>query len=164
MNTVFFYQCCLAFLCARVIFCDFKHRKIPNSLLILFFLLFAGLRFVLGLQHDLPLGVVSDWPQAGLGFVGGFIIFFPVWLGRQMGAADVKLIAVLGFALGWQAGLVVVLLGTALAGVHALVLVLLPSLEQKYGFALPGSRVKARSIPLGAWLAVALLGWLWMQF
>lgn len=81
-----------------------------------------------------------------------------------MGAADVKLIAVLGFALGWQAGLVVVLLGTALAGVHALVLVLLPSLEQKYGFALPGSRVKARSIPLGAWLAVALLGWLWMQF
>ena len=122
-----------------------------------------GIRLVLGFQAELPLGVVSNWAQAGLGFMAGLLLFFPLWIMRQMGAADVKLIAVLGLAVGWQAGVLIVLGGSLLAGVHALVLVLLPNVEKKYGFSLPGLRVKARSIPLGAWLAVALLGWLWMQ-
>lgn len=146
-----------------VVINDFKYRKIPNSFLIFFLLLFVALRLALDQQLGLPFGVVPSWSQAGLGFIGGLCVFFPFWLIRQMGAADVKLIAVLGFVLGWQAGISVVLGGSILAAGHALALVLIPNLEKKYGFSLPGSRVKARSIPLGAWLAVALLGWLWIQ-
>ncbi|MCX5592045.1 A24 family peptidase [Alcaligenes endophyticus] len=159
----FFYIYSLLFFSISIAYSDFKYRKIPNSLLILFLLLFLGIRLVLGFQAELPLGVVSNWAQAGLGFMAGLLLFFPLWIMRQMGAADVKLIAVLGLAVGWQAGVLIVLGGSLLAGVHALVLVLLPNVEKKYGFSLPGLRVKARSIPLGAWLAVALLGWLWMQ-
>lgn len=151
------------FLAIRVGYSDFRYRKISNTFLLFFFLLFLTLRLALDQQLGLPFGVVPSWSQAGLGFIGGLCVFFPFWLIRQMGAADVKLIAVLGFVLGWQAGISVVLGGSILAAGHALALVLIPNLEKKYGFSLPGSRVKARSIPLGAWLAIALLGWLWIQ-
>ena len=100
---------------------------------------------------------------AVVGFAAALIVFYPVWLLRLMGAADVKLMAVLGLALGWKEAGMVVLFGTVLAGLHALVLVLIPSLERKYGFALPGTRVKARSVPLGAWLSLATMGWVWIQ-
>ncbi|MGE8547536.1 MAG: A24 family peptidase [Alcaligenes sp.] len=153
----------LVFFSIQIIYRDLRFRKIHNSVLVLYFLSILLHKLAANQWVGLPSGIVPGWGASLIGFLGALALFFPVWQWRLMGAADVKLMAVLGFALGWRSGGEVVLIGTALAGMHALLLVMAPSLEQKYGFSLPGTRVKARSVPLGAWLSVATVGWIWMQ-
>lgn len=153
----------LFFFSAQIIYGDLKLRKIPNSLLVFYGVTVLLHKVLVSVSYGLPWGWVAGWGDSLIGFTAALIVFYPVWLLRLMGAADVKLMAVLGLALGWKEAGMVVLFGTVLAGLHALVLVLIPSLERKYGFALPGTRVKARSVPLGAWLSLATMGWVWMQ-
>ena len=153
----------LVFFSIQIIYRDLRFRKIHNVVLVLYFFSILVHKLVASLTAGVPAGLVPGWGASVIGFVGALALFFPVWHWRYMGAADVKLMAVLGFALGWRAGGEVVLLGTVLAGLHALLLVMVPSLEKKYGFSLPGIRVKARSVPLGAWLSLATVGWVWMQ-
>lgn len=153
----------LFFFSVQIIYNDLRLRKIPNSLLVFYGLAVLLHKLVVSLSYGLPLGWVAGWGDSLIGFSAALILFYPVWILRLMGAADVKLMAVLGLALGWKEAGMVVLFGTVLAGLHALVLVLIPSLERKYGFALPGTRVKARSVPLGAWLSLATMGWVWIQ-
>ncbi|WP_343212370.1 A24 family peptidase [Alcaligenes faecalis] len=153
----------LLFFSAQIIYSDLKLRKIPNALLVFYGLAVLLHKVFVSVSYGLPWGWVAGWGDSLIGFAAALIVFYPIWLLRLMGAADVKLMAVLGLALGWKEAGMVVLFGTVLAGLHALVLVLIPSLERKYGFALPGTRVKARSVPLGAWLSLATMGWVWMQ-
>ncbi|WP_368929395.1 prepilin peptidase [Alcaligenes faecalis] len=153
----------LLFFSAQIIYSDLKLRKIPNSLLVFYGVTVLLHKVLVSVSYGLPWGWVAGWGDSLIGFAAALIVFYPVWLLRLMGAADVKLMAVLGLALGWKEAGMVVLFGTVLAGLHALVLVLIPSLERKYGFALPGTRVKARSVPLGAWLSLATMGWVWIQ-
>lgn len=153
----------LFFFSVQIIYNDLRLRKIPNALLVFYGLAVLLHKLVVSLSYGLPLGWVAGWGDSLIGFAAALILFYPVWILRLMGAADVKLMAVLGLALGWKEAGMVVLFGTVLAGLHALVLVLIPSLERKYGFALPGTRVKARSVPLGAWLSLATMGWVWIQ-
>ena len=153
----------LLFFSAQIIYSDLKLRKIPNALLVFYGLAVLLHKVFVSVSYGLPWGWVAGWGDSLIGFAAVLIVFYPVWLLRLMGAADVKLMAVLGLALGWKEAGMVVLFGTVLAGLHALVLVLIPSLERKYGFALPGTRVKARSVPLGAWLSLATMGWVWIQ-
>ncbi|XJC78781.1 prepilin peptidase (plasmid) [Delftia tsuruhatensis] len=153
----------LLFFSAQIIYSDLKLRKIPNALLVFYGLAVLLHKVLVSVSYGLPWGWVAGWGDSLIGFAVALIVFYPIWLLRLMGAADVKLMAVLGLALGWKEAGMVVLFGTVLAGLHALVLVLIPSLERKYGFALPGTRVKARSVPLGAWLSLATMGWVWMQ-
>lgn len=153
----------LLFFSAQIIYNDLKLRKIPNALLVFYGLTVLLHKVLVSVSYGLPWGWVAGWEDSLIGFAAALIVFYPVWLLRLMGAADVKLMAVLGLALGWKEAGMVVLFGTVLAGLHALVLVLIPSLERKYGFALPGTRVKARSVPLGAWLSLATMGWVWIQ-
>ncbi|MCX5465842.1 A24 family peptidase [Alcaligenes parafaecalis] len=153
----------LFFFSIQIVYRDLRFRKIPNSLLVFYCLTVLLHKIAVSVFYGLPLGWVAAWWDSLIGFAVALIVFYPIWLLRLMGAADVKLMAVLGLALGWKEAGMVVLFATVLAGLHALVLVLLPSLERKYGFALPGTRVKARSVPLGAWLALATMGWVWMQ-
>ena len=153
----------LIFFSAQIIYSDLKLRKIPNSLLVFYGVTVLLHKVLVSVSYGLPWGWVAGWMDSLIGFAAALIVFYPIWLLRLMGAADVKLMAVLGLALGWKEAGMVVLFGTVLAGLHALVLVLIPSLERKYGFALPGTRVKARSVPLGAWLSLAIMGWVWIQ-
>lgn len=153
----------LLFFSIRIIYCDLKFRKIPNTLLVFYGLALLLHKILVSVFYGLPWGSVVGWGDSLIGFAAALLVFYPIWLARLMGAADVKLMAVLGLALGWKEAGMVVLFGTVLAGLHALALVLIPSLERKYGFALPGTRVKARSVPLGAWLSLATMGWVWMQ-
>ncbi|MGE8517708.1 MAG: A24 family peptidase [Alcaligenes nematophilus] len=153
----------LLFFSVRIIYSDLKLRKIPNALLVFYGLAVLLHKVLVSVSYGLPWGWVAGWMDSLIGFAAALIVFYPIWLLRLMGAADVKLMAVLGLALGWKEAGMVVLFGTVLAGLHALVLVLIPSLERKYGFALPGTRVKARSVPLGAWLSLATMGWVWIQ-
>lgn len=153
----------LIFFSVQILYRDLKLRKIPNSLLVFYGVTVLLHKVLVSVSYGLPWGWVAGWGDSLIGFAAALIVFYPVWLLRLMGAADVKLMAVLGLALGWKEAGMVVLFGTVLAGLHALVLVLIPSLERKYGFALPGTRVKARSVPLGAWLSLATMGWVWIQ-
>lgn len=153
----------LLFFSVQIIYNDLKLRKIPNALLFFYGLAVLLHKVLVSVSYGLPWGWVAGWMDSLIGFAAALIVFYPIWLLRLMGAADVKLMAVLGLALGWKEAGMVVLFGTVLAGLHALVLVLIPSLERKYGFALPGTRVKARSVPLGAWLSLATMGWVWIQ-
>ncbi len=153
----------LIFFSLQIIYHDLRFRKISNSLLVFYCLAVLLHKVTVSVLYGLPWGWIAGWADSLIGFAGALLIFYPVWLVRLMGAADVKLMAILGLALGWKEAGMVVLFATVLAGLHALVLVLIPSLEQKYGFALPGTRVKARSVPLGAWLSLATVGWVWMQ-
>lgn len=153
----------LIFFSVQILYRDLKLRKIPNSLLVFYGVTVVLHKVLVSVSYGLPWGWVAGWGDSLIGFAAALIVFYPVWLLRLMGAADVKLMAVLGLALGWKEAGMVVLFGTVLAGLHALVLVLIPSLERKYGFALPGTRVKARSVPLGAWLSLATMGWVWIQ-
>ncbi|MGG5144672.1 MULTISPECIES: A24 family peptidase [Alcaligenes] len=153
----------LLFFSIQIIYCDLKFRKIPNTVLVFYGLALLLHKILVSVFYGLPWGSVVGWGDSLIGFAAALLVFYPIWLARLMGAADVKLMAVLGLALGWKEAGMVVLFGTVLAGLHALALVLIPSLERKYGFALPGTRVKARSVPLGAWLSLATMGWVWMQ-
>lgn len=153
----------LIFFSVQILYRDLKLRKIPNSLLVFYGVTVLLHKVLVSVSYGLPWGWVAGWGDSLIGFAAALIVFYPVWLLRLMGAADVKLMAALGLALGWKEAGMVVLFGTVLAGLHALILVLIPSLERKYGFALPGTRVKARSVPLGAWLSLATMGWVWIQ-
>ena len=77
------------------------------------------------MAYGLPWGWVAGWGDSLIGFAAALLVFYPIWLLRLMGAADVKLMAVLGLALGWkEQGWW--LFAMVLAGLHALVLVLIP--------------------------------------
>jgi len=71
---------------------DLKDNKIPNKLVVfLFFSLFFN-RLIIG---------IDDWYSA---FFGGLVVFFSglvFYLLKAMAAGDVKLLAVIGFWVGW---------------------------------------------------------------
>lgn len=67
---------------------DVATRRIPN---VLTFGAAAGALLVRGVLHGMP-GVID----AGAGWLTGFIILFPLFFVRGMGAGDVKLVAALG--------------------------------------------------------------------
>ncbi len=73
---------------------DIRFRRIPNWLVL------AGLVIGIGLNTFL-----FEW--AGLlfalkGFAFAFVIYFPLYLLRGMGAGDVKLMAAIGSIVGWR--------------------------------------------------------------
>jgi prepilin peptidase CpaA len=67
---------------------DVTTRRIPN---VLTFGAAAGALLVQGVSNGVP-GVID----AGAGWLTGFIILFPLFFVRGMGAGDVKLVAALG--------------------------------------------------------------------
>jgi len=96
---------------------DLRRRLIYNWLTlpgILCFLLLHGLFHPAFLPKSL-LGVV---------LLGGGSLLLAVLSGGQLGGGDVKLFALLGAALGWQAGLLATICTYLLAGCAALVIVL----------------------------------------
>lgn len=94
--------------------CDWRHRRIPNALLLVVLL---------------PAGALCVWRGSGLlgipmaasaiGFVAGFAVTLPGYLLRLLGAGDVKLAATLGLLLGlpalWPALLIAALVLGAMA-------------------------------------------------
>ena len=101
---------------------DVRYRKIPNWLTLSGVLLGLGLNWWVGSQ----LG-----PEAGFGVfraVKGlwlaFVIYFPLYLLRGMGAGDVKLMAAVGALAGAANWFGIFVLTNLLGGIVALVLVL----------------------------------------
>jgi prepilin peptidase CpaA len=87
---------------------------VPNNLLLTALALQLGCFAVLGVG----LGGIS--PPKGLeGLAAGLVYFLPLYALGIMAAGDVKFFAVLGLLLGQLTLLPVVLMGSLLAGIHA---------------------------------------------
>jgi len=140
-----------------VMACDLGFRRVPNKLLVAVVVLqavwltFCTLHMPKVLRPD-----AGSWSQAGLGFVLGLLIFYPLWHFRKMGAGDVKFIAVLGFLLGPSAWLPV-LLGTVICGIYALGAVVLSGYCARLGWWF--YEPSRRGAPYAACIALAALAW-----
>lgn len=105
---------------------DYKYRKIPNKYLItaiIYFVIIFLLMFVF-----MPIKVAAKgllFSVAGA-MIAGMMLYAPYKL-KQVGAGDVKLVAVFGLFLGIKGGLLTILIGAMVGGVWAL------GLAYKYG-------------------------------
>lgn len=142
---------------AWVAVCDCRSRRIPNALVV------AGLATALAcaLLHRNPFGI--SFIHALLGGFVGLVALLPFFALGVMGAADVKVFAVLGAWCGMHALLGLWLIASLCAGLHALVLLIVTrtgvgSLLQRRAptFALAGRR----ATPFAACLTVPLIVWL----
>ncbi|ANB72333.1 A24 family peptidase [Paraburkholderia phytofirmans] len=145
---------------ALVAISDCARRHISNSVVV------AGLAAAFGcafLQCG-PFGVSAT--QASVGALIGLVVLLPFFALGVMGAADVKVFAVLGAWCGMHALLGLWMAASLAAGVHALWLLIttrtrLAGLVRSHGatFELAGKS----STPYGACLTVAASAWLVLQ-
>jgi len=139
---------------------DFKKRRINNQLLLIALVLQAGLLLLNGFSPDLlALPAYIIWRQCLTGFLMGLLVFFPLWSLKLLGAGDVKLIATLGFLLGFAGLWQVVLVATVLTGLHAVVMVLAQGWLPARANWWQESKEKRRGVPYGAWLGITALAW-----
>ncbi|EDT42571.1 prepilin peptidase [Burkholderia ambifaria] len=98
---------------------DIRSRRISNGLVL------AGLAsgFASAFFDAGPFGI--SLPQALVGMLIGLVGLFPFFLLRAMGAADVKVFAVLGAWCGAHSLLGLWVIASLVAGLHAVVLMLL---------------------------------------
>lgn len=155
---------CLLWLLLVVVY-DFQQRRVPNWLVL------AGAAAALAALAwgTGPLG--HDWAAALLGAAAGFgflLVFYALGL---MGAGDVKFAGALGLWVGLWALLPIWVIGSILAGVHALLWLLLQRWPvstrlSSVLFGRPASAQgrpapsRARFIPYAAYLALAAAAWM----
>jgi len=104
----------LLLLCTIVAFYDLLFRRVPNWLLIIAITVHAGWLLVTGQS----VGDINGWQSLAGGLVG-LLIFIPFYYLKAMGAGDVKIFSLFGFLLGPQMLLPIWLIGSVLAGIHA---------------------------------------------
>ncbi|MDG0022843.1 A24 family peptidase [Trinickia sp. Y13] len=102
---------------ATVVGCDLRNRRVPNRLVM------AGVTVALACAalHASPFAIVIT--QAAYGAVAGCFVLLPFFLLGVMGAADVKVFAVLGAWCGVSALLDLWVMASIAAGVHAFALI-----------------------------------------
>jgi prepilin peptidase CpaA len=165
-------------LCVSILIWDLLFRRVPNMVVIaallaqaLFIAFFRG-------EADYP---THDLTAAMIGFFMGLLIFVPFYAFRAMGAGDVKFFALLGFFLGPTALIPVWVVGSLMAGVHALCVMASKSLEvflirsfwfsvlarcsllskwQRLAIRIEAARKGRQGIPYAAYLSVGALGFL----
>jgi len=101
-------------------FFDIRQRRIPNWLVLTG--LVAGIGLNTFLFYDNPYPVSGLWfSLQGLGVA--FLVYFPLYLLRGMGAGDVKLMGAVGAIVGWKAWLFVLFFTSILGGLTAVLIV-----------------------------------------
>ncbi|WP_431822154.1 A24 family peptidase [Burkholderia sp. F1] len=136
---------------------DIRFRRVPNTLVV------AGLiaGFASTFAHANPFGVFPR--QALIGMLVAAVSLFPFFAFRVMGAADVKVFAVLGTWCGMHALLWLWVVASIAAGVHALALMVMSNtsigaLRRRGAPAMTlGGR---RATPYAACLVAPAAGWL----
>jgi prepilin peptidase CpaA len=93
---------------------DLRYRRIPNWLVL------TGL--VLGLAVNTFLFEWAGLARALLGIGLAFLIYFPLYLLRGMGAGDVKLMAAVGAIVGWEDWLGIFFVTSIVGGIAAMAL------------------------------------------
>jgi prepilin peptidase CpaA len=103
----------LLIVCLAAIY-DLRYRRIPNWVVLIGLLLGLGANTFLfgwaGLQRSL------------IGAAVGFLVYFPLYLLRGMGAGDVKLMAAVGAIVGWADWIGIFFLTAIVGGLAALAL------------------------------------------
>ena len=130
-----------------VAFSDWRHRRIPNALLLAVLLPAGALCVWRGVG---PLGVPAL--SGGIGLLAGFVLTLPGYLLRLLGAGDVKLAATLGLLLGLPALGWALLIAALVLGLMAVVLVWR---RKRHDDAAP--RRLPAAVPLTAGFAAVLL-------
>ncbi|RQS13204.1 prepilin peptidase [Burkholderia sp. Bp8998] len=135
---------------------DIRYRRIPNSLVI------AGLAGALvgAAASGNPFGVTVV--QSLIGASVGLVCFFPFFALRVMGAADVKVFAVLGAWCGVQALPWFWAIASIAAGFHALWLMVLSrtSIAALYKRGTPAMALGGRrATPYAAFLVMPAAAW-----
>jgi prepilin peptidase CpaA len=100
---------------------DYRQRRIPNWLVLAGLL--AGTAMNAFLTYDNPsvtTGLLFSLKGLGL----AFIVYFPLYLLRGMGAGDVKLMAAVGAIVGWVLWLWILFFTAILGGITAVIVVL----------------------------------------
>lgn len=148
---------------------DFRSRRVPN------WLVAVGLLLSVALVACGPIWALAyDWRDAVLGGAIAFACFLPLYVVGWMGAGDVKFFAVTGLLAGWHGLIPVWLIGSLLAGIHALMILLLRRMDASAPAAwmvmrvVPGlarlqtAEVGRRGIPYAAYMAIGLLCLQWV--
>jgi prepilin peptidase CpaA len=114
--------------CVAAIY-DLRYRRIPNWVVLIGLLLGIGVNTFLfqwaGLERSL------------IGAAVGFLVYFPLYLLRGMGAGDVKLMAAVGAIVGWADWIGIFFL-TALVGGFAAIALLASRSQLRRGFSNAG--------------------------
>lgn len=136
---------------------DIRFRRIRNSLTI------AGLvgALLCAFANENPFGI--SLAQALIGALCGLICLLPFFALRVMGAADVKIFAVMGAWCGTQALLWIWIVASFAACVHALWVMFLSrmSVGELFGRGMPTMVVgNRRATPYAAFLVMPAVGWL----
>lgn len=157
-----------ALLSALVIASDLYARRVPNMWLLGALLLGAGTLAVAWMHGTGG----PPWP-ALLGLLVGLVTMLPFHVFRWMGAGDVKFFAVLGFLLGAKALLPIWIIGSLIAGMHSVLILLsrhwlmqtMPSRgdtqtwfsNSAFGNRMLAARQGRKGLPYAAWLGVGAL-------
>jgi len=121
------------------VFFDVRSHRIPNLLVL------AGL--IIGIAYHSFMASGWGLAYALTGAAVGFVVFFPIYLMRGMGAGDVKLMAMVGAFLGAASTFGAILMTLIAGGVLALAVALskgmLPLLVQNIRFMVMSVAVRA---------------------
>lgn len=154
---------------AAVAVCDYRSRRVPNALVAVG--LIAALTFAL--VHGSPFGMTPVRALAGAAV--GLVALMPFFALGVMGAADVKVFAVLGAWCGVDALLGLWVAASLAAGVHAVVLLFTTRVAMRGSTASSGSHAgphagqqassdfvprTPRGTPYAACLTVPAIAWL----
>ncbi|MBB6455058.1 leader peptidase (prepilin peptidase)/N-methyltransferase [Salirhabdus euzebyi] len=117
---------------------DLTFMIIPNKVLLVFFVLFIVLRAAIPLD---------PWYDPALGFIAGFglLLLIAIVSRGGMGGGDIKLVAVLGIALGLQNVLLTFFFAAMLGSIAGLIGILLGKVKRK------------NPIPFGPFIAMGAL-------
>ena len=165
-------------LCVSIFMWDMLYRRVPNWVVVvamviqvLFLAIFSG-------ESLYP---TNDSVAAMTGLIAGLLVFVPFYAFKAMGAGDVKFFAVLGFWLGPTALVPIWVMGSLIAGIHALCVMASESLAfflarnflrsilarvsllskwQRLVIRIETARNGRQGIPYAAYLSVGALGFL----
>jgi prepilin peptidase CpaA len=111
------FQVVLALMAIVAAVYDIRYRRIPNWLTL------SGVLVGIGLNSFLNTSL-HNWRSALMGLGLAFLIYFPLYLLRGMGAGDVKLMAAIGALVGPANWFGIFLFSNVLGGIAAVVLLL----------------------------------------
>lgn len=141
-------------LLARVAWVDFTTQKISNGIVLLLLGLGLGSLLLLAVQS-------GSWWDMGLSVAAGlllFVVFFPFWILRKVGAGDVKLMAVMPLLVGGT-GLVVFSLLLMVFAVAMAVVVVNPFLLPAGAFRVYVQHMDRKGVvPFGVPISAAAIG------
>ncbi|MER9690239.1 prepilin peptidase [Mesorhizobium sp. M0139] len=141
-------------LLARVAWVDFTTQKISNGIVLLLLGLGLGSLLLVAVQS-------GSWWDMGMSVAAGlllFVVFFPFWALRKVGAGDVKLMAVMPLLVG-GAGLVVFSLLLMVFAVAMAVVVVNPFLLPAGAFRVYVQHMDRKGVvPFGVPISAAAIG------